>query len=136
MDGNAAGGSRNIPGVPLGEDRVDVEKLHRLLKTEGRQLGARIDIDLKIKVLDCVIGRRRVTIQPSHCSLAQTIILKPIRHPLSTLNFLFFFPALDTVLTPDLLVPDLYQLLLFVEFRQSGQELLLSECAILAGLHE
>jgi hypothetical protein len=36
------------------------------------------DIGFKIKVLDCVIGRRRITIQPSPSGLAQTIILKPI----------------------------------------------------------
>ena len=35
-------------------------------------------IGFKIKVLDCVIGRRRITIQPSPSGLAQTIILKPI----------------------------------------------------------
>jgi hypothetical protein len=35
-------------------------------------------IDFKIKVLGCVIGRRRITIQPSPSGLAQTIIVKPI----------------------------------------------------------
>jgi hypothetical protein len=33
---------------------------------------------LKIKVLGWVIGRRRMTIQPSSAGLAKTIILKPI----------------------------------------------------------
>jgi hypothetical protein len=47
VDGNAAGGSRNIPGIPPGEVDVDVEKLHRLLETKGRQFGARIDMAFK-----------------------------------------------------------------------------------------
>ena len=99
---------------------------------DGNAAGGR----LKIKVLECVIGRRRITIQPSFSIPAQTIILKPIVHPSSSLNFLFFFPALDPILITDPLLLDLYQLLLFVEFRQSGQELLLGGCAIPAGPHE
>ena len=47
LDGNAAGGCRNIPGVPIGEDGGNVEKLHRLLEAEGRQFGARIDTGFK-----------------------------------------------------------------------------------------
>ena len=35
-------------------------------------------IGFKIKVFDCVIGPRRITIQPSPSGLAQTIISKPI----------------------------------------------------------
>ena len=35
-------------------------------------------IGFKKKVLGCVIGRRRITIQPSPSGLAKTIILKPI----------------------------------------------------------
>jgi hypothetical protein len=35
-------------------------------------------IGFKIKVLDCVIGRRRITIQPFPSGLAKTIISKPI----------------------------------------------------------
>ncbi|MGA9263383.1 MAG: hypothetical protein WBV95_15505 [Desulfobacterales bacterium] len=35
-------------------------------------------IGFKIKVLDCVIGRRRITIQPSPSGLAKNFILKPI----------------------------------------------------------
>jgi hypothetical protein len=35
-------------------------------------------IDFTIKVLDCVIGRRRITIQPPPSGLAKIFILKPI----------------------------------------------------------
>jgi len=51
VDGNAAGGSRNISGIPPGEVDVDVEKLHRLLETKGRPFGKRINIGFKIMVL-------------------------------------------------------------------------------------
>jgi hypothetical protein len=34
--------------------------------------------NFKIKVLDCVIGRRRITMQPSPSGLGQNFILKPI----------------------------------------------------------
>ena len=35
-------------------------------------------IGFKIAALDCVIGRRRITIQPSPSIPAKTVILKPI----------------------------------------------------------
>ena len=42
-----------------------------------------INISFRIKILDCVIGRRRITIQPSPSGIAKTIILKPIDQALS-----------------------------------------------------
>jgi hypothetical protein len=39
-----------------------------------------VTIGFKIILLDCVIGRRRITIQPPPSSLAKRIILKPICH--------------------------------------------------------
>ena len=41
---------------------------------------------MKIKVLGCVIGRRRITIQPSPSGLDKTIILKPIFDFVTTLK--------------------------------------------------
>ncbi len=35
-------------------------------------------IGFEMTVLDCVIGRRRITIQPSPSGLAKTVISKPI----------------------------------------------------------
>jgi len=40
---------------------------------------------LLIKVLGCVIGRRRITLQPSPSGLAKTIIVKPIYRCLTAL---------------------------------------------------
>jgi hypothetical protein len=42
------------------------------------QLSASYFIGFKIILLDCVIGRRRISIQPPPSSLAKRIILKPI----------------------------------------------------------
>jgi len=46
--------------------------------THPRYAPLDVTIVLKIKVLDCVIVRRRITIQPSPSSLAKNFILKPI----------------------------------------------------------
>jgi len=43
-------------------------------------------IGFKIKVFDCVIGRRRITIQPSPSDFAKNFILKPIASGIPAMN--------------------------------------------------
>ena len=77
--------SRHVPLPPVEETRFTQQC--RIVTVCHSEPSDRF-IGFKIKVLDCVIGRRRITIQPSLSGLAQNFILKPIQpgnH--SALNF-------------------------------------------------
>ena len=59
---------------PVDQDR-ELDKVNKMTRRSARPIYCAIGD--KITVFDCVIGRWRLTIQPSSSSLAQNFILKP-----------------------------------------------------------
>ena len=59
-------------GLILVKKRLETAFIYEMSRVNQPNIG------VKIKILGCVIGRRRITMQPPLSGLVKTFILKPI----------------------------------------------------------